>query len=97
MDADNISHHDRLKIQLSYLIKNPDIGLVGSWISGFGELRTKFTHRYPINDEEIKCSMLFENLIVHPTVMIRKNILSHSKYIILKTINSLKTGICGLD
>jgi glycosyltransferase involved in cell wall biosynthesis len=77
MDADDISTLDRFKIQYDFLKKNPDIGLVGSWIEGFGEVNRKYIHRYPVNHDAIVASMIFENPIAHPSVMLRKNILEN--------------------
>jgi glycosyltransferase involved in cell wall biosynthesis len=77
MDADDISTLDRFKIQYDFLEKNPEIGLVGSWIEGFGEVSRKYIHRYPVNHDAIVAAMIFENPIAHPSVMFRKNVLEN--------------------
>ena len=75
MDADDICYPDRLKIQIEYLEENHDIGLVGSWINGFGVSIRSYIHKYPISHEDIEACMLFQNPIAHPTVVIRREIL----------------------
>lgn len=72
MDADDISTSDRFRIQYDFLQKNADIGLVGSWIEGFGDVNKRYTHRYPVDHDAIVASMIFENPIAHPSVMFRK-------------------------
>lgn len=75
MDADDISTSDRFQIQYDFLQKNPDIGLVGSWIEGFGDVNKRYTHRYPVDHDAIVASMIFENPIAHPSVMFRKAVI----------------------
>jgi glycosyltransferase involved in cell wall biosynthesis len=72
IDADDIAHPERLQIQLDYLNKHPQVGMVGSWIRGFGDVRREYIHRYPITDDHIKASLLFESPFAHPAVMIRR-------------------------
>ena len=78
MDADDISHPDRLSTQLQFLIsKNVDI--CGSWIKLFG----KFNHRiirYPLNDVDIKFSMLSYSPIANPTALIKSSIIKNFGY-----------------
>lgn len=72
IDADDIAHPERLQMQLDYLNQNPQVGIVGSWIHGFGDVRREYVHRYPVTDDHIKASLLFESPFAHPTVMIRR-------------------------
>jgi glycosyltransferase involved in cell wall biosynthesis len=74
MDADDISALNRFEIQYDFLSRNPDVGLVGSWIEGFGEIKRKYIHKYPINHDDIVALMIFSNPIAHPSVMFRKKI-----------------------
>lgn len=89
MDADDISRPERLEKQLAFLQEHPDVGLVGSWILGFGEVRRKYVHRYPVTHDAIRALMLFENAFAHSTVMFSHAVLQehglryseHFKYV----------------
>lgn len=72
MDADDIALPNRFERQIKYLQKHKEISILGSNVETFGN-EAKITN-YPINDEEIKLHMLFENPLCHPTVMFRKSI-----------------------
>jgi len=84
MDADDISHPDRLQKQVSYLDRNPKCSLVCSHIecidksgnfSGYwnADIQTK-------NAPEIKKRLPIKNCIAHPTVMIRQSIIKKYPY-----------------
>jgi len=77
MDADDISYPCRLEKQVAFLEKHPEIGVVGSWIQGFGDVRRQYIHRYPVSDKEIQASLLFESPFAHPSVMIRRAIMEN--------------------
>jgi len=72
MDGDDISLKHRLKKQLNFLEKNPEISLCGSWIKHFGDSQVLQT--YPLSDEEIKIQLLFNSALAHPSVMFRREI-----------------------
>lgn len=77
MDPDDISDTDRIKEQVAYLEKHPEIDVLGTWIKVFGKDNYIWeTHR---NDAYIKAKLLFENPIAHPSVMIRVNSLNKTK------------------
>jgi len=77
MDADDISLPERLEIQVNFMENHPDVGLCGSWARTFGESVT--TMKSPVSDSLIKATLLFYNPFIHPTVLIRKEILdTHS-------------------
>ena len=76
MDADDISMHDRLEKQYSYL-KNKGIDVLGGqaiFIDADGN-KIDFEHKYPISNELIKWELLRKSLC-HPSVMFRKYILN---------------------
>jgi len=73
MDADDISMPERLERQILFLDANSDIDVCGSWLEAFDGVETTIWNP-PLTDEEIKCSLLFESVIYHPTVMMRKSI-----------------------
>jgi glycosyltransferase involved in cell wall biosynthesis len=73
-DSDDISLDKRLQKQVEFLDKNPDIGLCGTQISVFGSNKKRF--RVPLQDEDVKASMLVFSPICQPTVMYRKSSLT---------------------
>jgi len=81
MDADDISKKNRFKIQLKYLQKHPEIGMIGSYIRFFGNCKKRI-YKVETNPEVIKADLLFKTGIPHPTVMIRKKVIdtNHLRY-----------------
>lgn len=73
MDADDISNPNRFKDEIKVLEGNKNIGIVSSWAETFEN--TKGVFRYPTKDEYIKASMLFNNPICHPAVLLKKDLL----------------------
>lgn len=70
MDSDDISHKNRLKTQLNYLLENPKVGVVGSYvkiIDSKGVLK-KFW-KYPNTNADIKKHLVYESCIPHPASM----------------------------
>ncbi|MEK7719470.1 MAG: glycosyltransferase [Bacteroidota bacterium] len=73
-DSDDISLPKRLEKQVAFLDKSPGIGLCGTQITWFGSKRKRI--RVPLQDEDIKASMLVFNPICQPTIMFRKSCLT---------------------
>lgn len=73
MDADDISHPDRLRKQFELLEKNPKIGVCGTWFETI-EKSVKIS-KYPKDDISIRIKMLYQCPFCHPSVMYRKDIL----------------------
>ncbi|MFC1548349.1 glycosyltransferase [Candidatus Omnitrophota bacterium] len=76
-DGDDISGKYRLENQIQFLLKNPEVGLVGcdAWVIGENGERIQRT-KFPVDDQDMK-KVLFEkqeNPFVHGAVMFRKNI-----------------------
>jgi|JI6StandDraft_1071083.scaffolds.fasta_scaffold29636_1 glycosyltransferase involved in cell wall biosynthesis len=81
MDADDIAHPTRFEKQLLFLQNNPTYSLVSAranYIDVNNKDLKKSIDFFESNDE-IKCNLLFTNVIVHPCVMIRKSILDEHK------------------
>lgn len=75
MDSDDIAVKDRFEKQMAFLLKNPNIDIVGGAINEIddeGHDRGKIT-RYPCSAED--CSQFFakRNPVAHPTVMFRRS------------------------
>ena len=74
-DADDVCLPDRLELQVHYLVKFPDVGVLGGAMqimddAGCGTgLRT-----YPLRHKDIESSMMLTNAMAHPTVMFRRDL-----------------------
>ena len=74
-DADDVHDRTRLQKQVAFMDRHPDIGVLSCqrrWMTEEGEIRGR-THA-PLNDEDIRFQLLFENCILHPGVVFRKAI-----------------------
>lgn len=77
MDADDIMHTERLRIQLKRMKKNPDITVCGTWAKIFsdkGNERNVSHLGYRIIHEPV-LELLKYNMLLHPSVMIKKEFL----------------------
>lgn len=77
MDADDWSEADRLRRQRDFLDSHPEVGLCGSAIRLFGQGSTEVV-RYPLDDQALRCRLLFESPFAHPSVMFRRTLLQES-------------------
>ena len=76
MDADDISHPDRLKIQTCFMEMYPQIGLLGTAYHLIDENGKRLsTYRYPGNSIDLKWKLLSGPIFPHPSVMMRKDLL----------------------
>lgn len=73
MDADDISMPYRLEKQVAFMDTHPEIGVCGSWARIFGNHSGLIT--LPNDNNSIKCRMLFQNSLIHSSVIIRKGII----------------------
>ncbi len=80
MDADDIAHPLRLEKQVAFLENNPEVSVVGAWLQTIEDQPDIF--KYPETHGEIMMTMLNENPMGHPVVMMRKEVLltNHIKY-----------------
>jgi glycosyltransferase involved in cell wall biosynthesis len=69
MDGDDIIHHNKLKRQIQYLVKNGDVAMCGTRMKAIGSFRR---YQYPTNSEIIKTQLLVNNVISHPSLMWRQ-------------------------
>lgn len=73
MDSDDISLPSRFQLQYRFMEEHPDVGVCGTWLEVFGDysaiVKYKTTHR------EIALQFLYECHIVHPTVIMRKEVM----------------------
>jgi glycosyltransferase involved in cell wall biosynthesis len=75
MDGDDISLPTRFEEQISFLDKNSDIGVCGSWIEIFAKNKKSNIKKFAKNNQELKAQLLFSSPVAHPSAMIRKSIL----------------------
>jgi glycosyltransferase involved in cell wall biosynthesis len=77
MDSDDISLLNRLQIQINFMDENPNIGVCGGFIKLFGNEDSVW--KVPLENEEIKATLLFENAFCHPATIIRTSLLKDNK------------------
>ncbi|SDA96358.1 Glycosyl transferase family 2 [Algoriphagus alkaliphilus] len=71
MDADDVATSNRIALQVDYMRNNPRIGISGTLAQFFdGNLLNK-----PVSNEYLKPSLLLDCPFVHPTVVIRREVL----------------------
>lgn len=77
MDADDIAHPDRIICQVNYLDENSDIDIVSSFARSFGA--KEIVYKSVTDDAGLKAELLWKNPFVHPTVMMRTEIIKSRK------------------
>jgi glycosyltransferase involved in cell wall biosynthesis len=96
MDADDISLPARLERQVEFMDKNPDIGISGTWLKTIGDAADQ-VWEYPCDHRTMKSKMLFQCVLAHPSVIIRKTLFSRIGFIITRMILTQKTMRYGFD
>lgn len=78
MDGDDIALPQRLEIQVKFLNKHPQIGVVGSWVRLIDELgKVKGFNKFPTAHVKIMNLLPFANPFIHPSVMIRHELIKN--------------------
>ncbi|UFS72706.1 glycosyltransferase family 2 protein [Geomonas sp. RF6] len=79
MDADDVSLPERLAKQVAFLERNPSVGICGTWFRKFGGQEK--TLRWSTDPDSIRCGLLFDSMMGHPTVLLRRQLfLDHALY-----------------
>ncbi len=74
MDGDDISEPQRFERQLAYLETHPDISILGTALTTFGDQNE--VHHYAEHHEDIASAMLWWGCCIpHPTVLYRKAVI----------------------
>lgn len=73
MDADDLSLPHRLERQVAFMESHNDIGISGSWLKCFGDKSQVWD--YALAPGMIRCNMLFQNQLGHPTVIMRRELI----------------------
>ncbi|MFA6407402.1 MAG: glycosyltransferase [Candidatus Paceibacterota bacterium] len=75
MDADDISEPERFEKQIGYLEKNIEVGVLGTAVSHADAQGRKISIlTQPTSHEGILWKMCFECAVIHPTVMMRRDL-----------------------
>jgi len=81
MDADDISMPYRLETEVNFLENNPEIALIGSYYYLIDENDKIIKEiKHPLEYEDIKWYLLFDNCFGHSTVMFRRELLNKVGY-----------------
>lgn len=78
MDADDICHPERLRLQAEFMQANQHVGILGSWSETIGMKRTWIT-KFPTDHAGICARMLFSTAISHPTVLFRSSFIAKTR------------------
>ena len=78
MDADDIALSHRFEKQVE-ILDSGKADLCGSWMTVFGAGR-EFLWRTRVEDEEIRCELLFTSAFCNPTVMLRRELMERHPY-----------------
>ena len=83
MDSDDISLPTRLEEQVRFMESNSKFAVCGTWVEYFGQEVPVLENNLlkdPVDPESIRCSFLFNCVLKHPSVMIRRPVLEHGAY-----------------
>jgi glycosyltransferase involved in cell wall biosynthesis len=78
MDADDISHPERIQKQVDFMESHSEVGICGSWFESFGSSNNKIV-KYKEKHDEIFTKMQYQCHFCHPTLIIRKEIFNDSE------------------
>ncbi|MDQ3047277.1 MAG: glycosyltransferase [Bacteroidota bacterium] len=73
MDADDQSHPERIKKQVEFLENNPSVGVLGTYIQNHQRFSVYSSKWF--TSKEIKSRLLFDNILSHPTIMFRTDVI----------------------
>jgi len=77
LDADDFCYPERIARQVEFLDRHPGIAAVGAWARFTEESsgRTLFIARTPDTPELVRKALNFNNVVLHPSLMIRTDVL----------------------
>jgi glycosyltransferase involved in cell wall biosynthesis len=74
-DADDVSLPNRLVLQVQFLDKHPEIGVLGTWMTNVDETGRRVVWKTPTSHAVIRWSLLFSTSMAHASVMMRRSLL----------------------
>lgn len=77
-DADDISLPRRLELQIKYLLKHPQVGIVGGYIEFFDENNIRSIRKYSETDTELRKKIFRYSPVAQPTAMIRREAIKYA-------------------
>ncbi len=80
MDSDDISLPTRFEKQIQYMESHPNIGVLGTKISVFGEGISEYEFEFSTTTKQAKADLFFNSSLAHPTVMMRREALNGIRY-----------------
>lgn len=79
MDADDISMPERIQKQFDFMSKNPNVSILGSAYTLIDQKgKTGKTFYPPTEDSKIRKKLIFSNVLCHPSVMLRRNVVENN-------------------
>ena len=79
MNHDDMMKPERLQRQYEYMEAHPEIGMLGTGYKKFGEINRFKAIRNPRYHNEICAYLLFKSSVHHPTMMLRRAIMTEHK------------------
>lgn len=73
MDADDISVPNRLKIQYDHALRNPELDLIGGYITEFSDGFEDRLRKVPLLDVDVKKMMKYAQPINHVTLLAKRD------------------------
>ena len=74
MDHDDVCLPERLSRQVAFMEAHPEIGICGTWVETIGNSAGQIW-KHPTDSDTINCTHIFGPALVHPSFMIRKEML----------------------
>lgn len=78
MDADDIALPARLRRQVEFMNRHPEIGLCGAGVEKFGQGSSSIMN-YPESHDQIRAYALFDCPFAHPTVVFRRQLFLNNR------------------
>lgn len=76
IDGDDIAVPDRLEKQVDYMLRHPEVGVLGSSIYVIDETGQEVDRwNYPVEDADLRWLMRWMVQILHPALLLRKGVL----------------------
>lgn len=78
-DSDDICQPQRFELQMDYLDKNPEVGLIGTGLEIIDDRGAHIGYRnYPRDHDAIEEAFYFTTPVAHPTVIYKKELVVHN-------------------
>ena len=89
MDADDICNKNRFKKQIDFLNYNKECDVVGTYANTFYfKTFLGFLYALPTSNLQIEAYLLFDSALVHPSIMLRSQLVTNSIYFYKKGVLS---------